>query len=92
MLGAAGIPISNPRYTYLGGYLGFAVAYVVLVCLRSITNLTSGWRASKRVHHNSLAALVRAPVSFFDTTPIGRILNRFSKDTDDMGKFLSITA
>ena len=40
--------------------------------------------ASRKVHHASLHRLVAAPISFFDTTPVGRVLNRFSKDTDDM--------
>jgi len=40
--------------------------------------------ASRKVHHASLHQLVGAPISFFDTTPVGRVLNRFSKDTDDM--------
>src|SRR6187402_2561536 len=33
--------------------------------------------------------ILRAPVSFFDTTPLGRIMNRFSKDIDVMDNFLS---
>lgn len=76
----AGIPGgAEPKQKYLGGYLGFSLAFVALVAMRSTTNLMSALRASRRMHHSSLHSVVRAPVSFFDTTPIGRILNRFSK-------------
>ncbi|KAL3196873.1 hypothetical protein MRX96_014967 [Rhipicephalus microplus] len=38
--------------------------------------------ASSSIHDEALSRLVRAPMSFFDTTPLGRMLNRFSKDLD----------
>ncbi|KAJ2608021.1 hypothetical protein H4S08_004609 [Coemansia sp. RSA 1365] len=43
--------------------------------------------ASTKLHRNMLAGVMRAPVSFFDVTPLGRIINRFSVDLsccDDM--------
>ena len=67
------------RYTYVGGYLGFAFGFIVLTSLRSLMNLLSALGASRIIHLNTLSSLVRAPVTFFDTTPVGRILNRFSK-------------
>ncbi|KAL0031798.1 hypothetical protein WJX79_007928 [Trebouxia sp. C0005] len=84
----AGLRVSDPRGKYLGGYIGFGLGYVVLVSIRSIINLLAGWQASRRIHHASMASLCLAPISFFDTTPIGRILNRFAKDTDDMDYLL----
>lgn len=36
--------------------------------------------AAKKLHNNLLINKLHTPQSFFDTTPIGRIINRFSKD------------
>ena len=39
-------------------------------------------RASALIHNLMLDRVMRAPMSFFDTTPTGRLLNRFTKDID----------
>jgi len=40
-------------------------------------------RASSRLHDWLFSAVMHAPVSFFDLTPRGRIVNRFSRDMDE---------
>ena len=82
---------SFDRYAYVGGYLGFAFGFVALTSMRSMMNLLSALHASKVIHWKTLGGLVRAPVLFFDVTPVGRILNRFSKDTDDVDFLLSMS-
>lgn len=43
--------------------------------------MMSAWKASKIIHKHILNRVLNAPINlYFDITPIGRILNRFSKD------------
>ena len=41
-------------------------------------------RASSNLHGGALRSVLNAPTSFFDVTPIGRIISRFSKDLHTM--------
>ena len=37
-------------------------------------------RASRKLHEGALRGVSGSPVGFFDVTPLGRIINRFSSD------------
>lgn len=51
------------------------------MALRVSVMLLFSWSATKKLHGTMLRNVFEAPVNlYFDTTPIGRILNRFSKD------------
>jgi len=40
-------------------------------------------KSSRAIHEEMLSKVLNAPVNlYFDVTPIGRILNKFSKDLD----------
>lgn len=66
--------------TYLGVYAGLGLGNSVGILLVSLLMAFGSIRASRRLHESMLNHVVRAPMAFFDTTPMGRILNRFSKD------------
>lgn len=45
-------------------------------------SVTGGSRAADKVFDAMLRRVLRAPMSYFDTTPMGRVLNRFTYDQD----------
>eukprot|EP00560_Eucampia_antarctica_P007002 CAMPEP_0197828720 /NCGR_PEP_ID=MMETSP1437-20131217/5242_1 /TAXON_ID=49252 ORGANISM="Eucampia antarctica, Strain CCMP1452" /NCGR_SAMPLE_ID=MMETSP1437 /ASSEMBLY_ACC=CAM_ASM_001096 /LENGTH=1315 /DNA_ID=CAMNT_0043430055 /DNA_START=350 /DNA_END=4300 /DNA_ORIENTATION=+ len=53
---------------------------VLAIFGRVVLSVLSSLRASKLIFSKLLDVVLRAPMSFFDTTPLGRIINRFSKD------------
>lgn len=62
------------------GYIWHVV--VVAQCIVSITFSLGTIAAANGMHSILLQAVLRLPMTFFDVTPLGRILNRFSKDVD----------
>lgn len=44
--------------------------------------------AARNLHNNLLHQTMRLPMAFFDTTPLGRIVNRFSRDVDVVDNIL----
>jgi ABC-type multidrug transport system fused ATPase/permease subunit len=63
----------------------------VLVFLYAIILSLGMVRAAGKLHHMMLQKILRAPMAFFDTTPLGRITNRFSADIDIMDNTLPLT-
>ncbi|KAK0156266.1 Canalicular multispecific organic anion transporter 2 [Merluccius polli] len=64
----------------LGVYASLGIAQGILVMISSFTLAMGNIGAAKKLHFNLLNNKFHTPQSFFDTTPLGRLINRFSKD------------
>lgn len=67
---------------YLGIYFVIGISQAFFVCVGWISIVRGSLMASTNLHWKLLQSIVHAPMYFFDTTPLGRIINRFSKDID----------
>ncbi|KAH7318562.1 ABC transporter family protein [Stachybotrys elegans] len=74
---------------YIGAYAGLGAIQAVLTFFFSISLSILGTNSSKVMLRDAVSRVLRAPMSFFDTTPLGRITNRFSRDVDVMDNTLS---
>lgn len=68
------------------GLLGAVVLAVLFVERRFW--LGRALKAGRDMHDKALRGVLNAPVRFFDANPQGRILNRFSRDVDNVDRHL----
>uniref|UniRef100_A0A674BGX9 Canalicular multispecific organic anion transporter 2-like n=1 Tax=Salmo trutta TaxID=8032 RepID=A0A674BGX9_SALTR len=64
----------------VGVYAALGMAQGLLVMVSSFTLAMGNIGAARKLHYALLDNKFHTPQSFFDTTPIGRVINRFSKD------------
>uniref|UniRef100_A0A336MEP5 ABC-type glutathione-S-conjugate transporter n=1 Tax=Culicoides sonorensis TaxID=179676 RepID=A0A336MEP5_CULSO len=70
------------RNIYLGGYGAFGAGQVIADFISSLTLALGCLFAAKEMHYLLVSNIMRFPMSRFDTTPLGRILNLCAKDID----------
>lgn len=69
---------------YVAGYIGLTIMTVIFTCLEFCMLTYIENHAAQLLNISAVNRILHAPMSYMDTTPIGRILNRFSKDTDSL--------
>ena len=74
----------------VGIYGGLLLSLIIVNVTKLIAFFFLCVNSSRVLHNRMFASILRAPVLFFDTNPVGRVLNRFSNDTgllDDLLPF-----
>ncbi|OXA42540.1 Multidrug resistance-associated protein 1 [Folsomia candida] len=77
-----GIQNRDTTNKYLSGYGGLGGIQSVAILIGAASIAIATLNASERFHSNMLYKIIGAPMWFFDTTPLGRLMNKFTKDVD----------
>lgn len=69
---------------YLGVYALLGIVYVGICLSRELILFWGSLGASRKIHDRLLSSILRAKFKFFDSTPLGQMTNRFSKDVQSI--------
>ncbi|XP_048466697.1 ATP-binding cassette sub-family C member 3 isoform X2 [Rhincodon typus] len=78
-------------YMRVGVYAALGFTQGILVLISSFTLALGGLGAARQLHTRLLDNKLHTPQAFFDTTPIGRIINRFGKDVNVIDEVIPLT-
>ncbi|KAI4830243.1 hypothetical protein KUCAC02_001889 [Chaenocephalus aceratus] len=81
----------NPDLQYYQTMYGVMVPIMILLAMIKCFFCT--WvtlTAASKLHNSMFKKMFSSPMSFFDITPVGRILNRFSKDQEEVDSVLPL--
>ncbi|XP_065155853.1 multidrug resistance-associated protein 1 isoform X1 [Atheta coriaria] len=90
MNNANGTVNTEKRDLYLGVYGALGIGQALSMFIAALTLFVGALRAARQLHDYVLTNAMRTPLAFYDVTPIGRILNRFSKDIDTVDTVLPL--
>ncbi|GME67311.1 unnamed protein product [[Candida] boidinii] len=74
---------------YISWYAVIGMIYAIAASLRVVVAFVAGVNASRKIFRELLSKVLRAKLRFFDSTPVGRIINRFSKDIEGIDQELA---
>ncbi|KIM37758.1 hypothetical protein M413DRAFT_448273 [Hebeloma cylindrosporum] len=89
LLGINWPPASEHPLFYIGIYAAIGLASALCSVLSVTAQYTGALRASRILFKQLLVTVVRATFRFHDTTPQGRMLNRFGKDIETIDSSLA---
>lgn len=67
---------------YISGYLSLTILQSIFFVFLALITIRGSLKASKVIHESVLTNLMTATMQYFESQPIGRILNRLSSDID----------
>jgi ABC-type multidrug transport system fused ATPase/permease subunit len=79
-----GTPYGVDVSYYLGVYALLGIIYVGICLSRELVLFWGSLGASRKIHDRLLFSILRAKFRFFDSTPLGQMTNRFSKDVQSI--------
>ncbi|KAH9613030.1 hypothetical protein KSS87_002578 [Heliosperma pusillum] len=79
-----------PALFYNAIYALLSFGQVLVTLLNSYWLITSSLYAAKKLHDAMLGSMLRAPMVFFHTNPLGRVINRFAKDLGDIDRNVAV--
>ncbi|KAA0720963.1 ATP-binding cassette sub-family C member 9 [Triplophysa tibetana] len=82
---------NTEHQSYVPVFIILCGAAIALCLITSLTVEFLGVAAATNLHHNLLNKIIHAPIRFFDITPLGQILNRFSADTNIIDQHIPST-
>ena len=88
---------SNPETTgefskgvHMGAYIGMVLGETLFIGAFIFTMIFFTINSSRNIHRRLLNSIAHATTAFFDKTPLGRLLSRFSKDMSLIDTMLSL--
>ena len=76
-------------FYYIGIYGAISGGQTVMTLANLLIVAFASVRAGRALHGSMITTLLRAPMSFFNATPLGRIINRVSKDMSFIDRMLA---